>query len=109
MAMSKADQKAASDRIMAKYPMTTEERQTYEMLMKKPEDYVLPDPESGIRVCGVCGAEFQGKGETKQGREMSALEEFSNHTASHNPSPAQWTEAHRKIQDGKEQSKRESS
>jgi hypothetical protein len=105
MAMSKEDQKAASDRIVAKEPLTKQERQAYNLLSKQPDEYVLPDPENGVRVCGVCGAEFQGAGTTKEGRAMSALEEFSNHMADHNSTPAQWTEAHRRIQAGRERAK----
>jgi hypothetical protein len=32
---------------------------------------------------------------------VSMLEKFSIHQASHNPSPAQWSEAHKRIQDGR--------
>ena len=57
MAMSREDQKAASDRIMAKLgPLTGVELETYEMLMKRPEDYLPPREK---RVCGRCGAGFR--------------------------------------------------
>lgn len=105
MAMSKADQKAASDRIMGKFPLTPEERQTYEMLVKTPDQYVPPNPESGVRVCGICKAEFQGVAATREDRAKAVLEEFSDHMKSHNQSPAQWTEAHRRIQAGKDRAK----
>jgi len=98
MAMTKAEQKAASDRIMAKLgPLTEEEQEIYERSIKRPEDYIVPTAES--RVCGYCGAKF----DDLPGK--PALEQFSNHQASHNPSPAQWTEAHNRIQKGRESAK----
>jgi hypothetical protein len=100
MAMTKAEQKAASDRIMAKLgPLNEEERQTYEMLMKRPEDYQPPREK---RVCGRCGAEFRDEVNQKGEVVVSALEKFSDHQAEHNPSPAQWAEAHRRISAAKQ-------
>lgn len=103
MAMTKEEQKAAAKRIMEKYPMTEEEREIYERLIKKPKDY--QPPLDGVRVCGTCGAEFQdiknGKGEVIE----TGLQQFSDHQASHNASPAQWTEAYNRIQAGKERAK----
>jgi hypothetical protein len=105
MAMSREDQKAASDRIMAKFPLTLEEQQTYKMLTMKPEDY----PKSGpVRVCGICGAEFETIPAMKEHLEITVLQQFSDHSATHNPSPAQWTEAHNRIQKWKQQAKESS-
>src|SRR5271156_2911520 len=102
MAMSKAEQKAASDRIMGKLgPLTGKEVESYELLTKDPENYVPPNGETGERKCGRCGAVFQDQPETKSRVAVSALGQFSDHQAEHNPSPAQWATAHRKIQDSK--------
>jgi hypothetical protein len=99
MAMTKAEQKAAAARIMAKMgPMSEEEKSTYEMLSKRPEDYVVPGQEG--RVCGICGKEIQGD------EEKTTLEKFADHQSFHNPSPAQWAEAHKKIEAGKERAKK---
>lgn len=99
MAMSKEDQKAASDRIMAKLgPMTPFEQRTYELLTMKPGKYPVPGEK---RVCGECGAEFREIPATKEKAAISALEQFSDHTAEHNPSPAEWAEAHKRIEAGK--------
>jgi hypothetical protein len=103
MGMSKEQQKAASDRIMAKFPLDEQERQTYEMLAKRPEDYRVPGEK---RECGVCGAVFQEIPATKESRAVSALEQFLDHQAEHNPSPAQWSEAHSQIEQGKEAAKK---
>jgi hypothetical protein len=104
MAMTKEEQKAAAKRIMEKMgPMDEQESETYEMLTKNPKQYVPPDVKTGKRVCGVCGAEFQDQ--KLEGREVSALEQFSDHSTVHNPSPAQWKMAHEKIQAGKELAK----
>lgn len=105
MAMSKLEQRATEDRIMAKEPLTEEEMVVYENLVKNPDDYRPPSVESGLRVCGVCGAEFMDKPATKDLVALSALEQFSDHTTMHNPSPAQWGEAHRRILAGKERAK----
>jgi len=47
------------------------------------------------RVCGECGAEFE------TNSELSAMQQFADHVAVHNPSPAQWAEAHKRIQAAK--------
>ena len=99
MAMSKAEQKAASDRIVIKHPLTVEERQRYEMERRLPEEYVGPTEEK--RVCGVCGAEFRDKKDRAGNVVESTLNQFADHQASHNPSPAQWAEAHKRIEAGK--------
>ncbi len=105
MAMTKEQQKEASDRIMAKMgPLDDQEQETYELLTKRVEDYVPPQ-ETGERVCGVCGAKFQDLPATRDRLAVSALEQFSDHQSEHNPSPSQWAEAHRRIQDGKERHK----
>lgn len=101
MAMSREDQKAASDRIMAKEPLTAEERATYEYLMLKP-----PYGGSGdTRVCRKCGAVFQEVAGTKERPAVTALEQFADHSTIHQPSPAQWVEAHNRIQEAKETAK----
>ena len=104
MAMSKAEQKAASDRIMAKEPLTSEERETFEMLTRRPQDYRVPGES---RVCGQCGAEFEDVPEVRGQVAVSALQQFTDHQASHNPSPAQWAEAHKRIEAGKERAKKD--
>jgi len=92
MAMSKDEQREASRRILKKEPLTGEELERYEMLSKTPEQYVRPDDEG--RTCGVCGARFKdSQGQVVQ----SALEKFADHQAEHNPTPAQWAEAHDRI------------
>jgi hypothetical protein len=106
MAMTKEEQKAAARRIMEKYPMTEEERVIYEQLIKKPEDYRAPTPE-GLRVCGICGAEFQDVRDAKGVVVTPALGQFADHQASHNPSPAAWTEAYNRIQSSKAKAKKE--
>lgn len=103
MAMTKAEQKAASDRIMAKLgPLTPFEQRTYDLLTMKPEEYPVPGEK---RVCGDCGAEFKPTLTAKGEVEVTALQKFSDHTASHNPSPAQWAEAYKRIQEGRESAK----
>jgi hypothetical protein len=98
VAMSKEEQKAASDRIMKKLgPFTAEEQEIYDRSVKGIEDYVAPT--SASRTCGYCGAEFQDKPGS------AALAEFADHVASHNPSPAQWTEAHERIVKSRESAK----
>jgi len=98
VAMTKEEQKAASDRIMKKLgPFTPEEQAIYDRSIKKPGNY--DPPIAGTRTCGYCGATFRdlpGK---------PSLEQFSDHQATHNPSPAQWTEAHERIQKSKESAK----
>jgi|SRR5580765_8486642 len=94
MAMSKAEQRAAAERILGKSPLTEEERQLAEMMKKRPGTYV-PPTESGLRMCGLCGAEFQND------EEQTSLQKFADHQAEHNPSPAQWATAHKRIQAGK--------
>ena len=105
MAMSKEEQKAASDRIMAKLgPMTLEEKETYRRLTMKP-----PYPQSGEkRVCGICGEVFEGIPAMKDHLEVTVLQQFADHTAVHNPTPAQWTEAYNRIQLAKEAAKEKS-
>ena len=97
MAMTKEEQKAASDRIMAKLgPLTKEEREIYERSIRKPEEYKVPKEK---RVCGYCGAKF----DDLPGK--PALEQFSDHQARHNPNPAEWTEAYNRIRKSKESAK----
>lgn len=100
--MTKEQQREAARRIMAKSPMTEEERETYEMLVKSPEDYRAPTDK---RVCGICGAEFRDKLNAKGEVEIPMLEAFSDHQAEHNPTPDQWGTAHERIQAGKERAK----
>lgn len=102
--MSREQQKAAAQRILEKEPLTEQERVTYEILRKNPEDYRLPG-ESGSRVCPVCGAEFETIAGSKERPEVPALEQFSGHMGAHNPSPAEWAEAHKRIGAGKEREK----
>jgi len=98
MAMSREDQKAASDRIMAKYPLTEEELVIYRRLTRKPDDYTGPAEK---RICADCGTVFSDTVNSKGDIQVSALEKFSDHQAEHNPSPAQWSEAHKRIQAAK--------
>jgi hypothetical protein len=94
MAMTKEQQKEASDRIMGKFPLTEEERRTYEYLTMEP-----PYPQSGDkRVCGKCGASFRDDLNQKGEIVVPSLAKFTDHQAEHNPSPAQWAEAHNRIQ-----------
>lgn len=105
MAMSKEDQKAASDRIMEKFPLTEEERGTYEYLMLKP-----PYGSSGdTRVCRVCGAVFQEIPATKEMGVVPALEQFSDHSTIHQTPAPQWTEAYNRMQEAKEAAKKNAS
>lgn len=104
MAMSREDQKAASDRIMAKNPLTEDEMRLLKMRTRLPGEY---EPPKGVRVCATCGAEFQDEVDGKGIVLKPALAQFSDHLASHNPSPAQWAEAHSRIEAGKESSKRQ--
>lgn len=101
--MTREQQKAASDRIMAKLgPMMEEEQATYRRLSMTPEEYPAPGEK---RVCGVCRAEFRDRVDGKGNVEVTALQQFSDHTAMHNPSPAEWAEAYKRIQVGKESAK----
>jgi hypothetical protein len=106
MAMTAEQQKAASDRIMRKMgPLDAQEKATYEMLTRRPEDYMPPDPQTGERTCAVCGEVFENTLSPKGEILVAALEKFSDHLTVHNPSPAQWGQAHHLIQRGKERSK----
>jgi len=96
--MSRDQQKAASERIMAKFPLTGEEYVGYQKLTMKPEEYGVPGES---RVCGDCGALFQDIPGNKETPMVTALQQFADHTAVHNPSPAQWAEAHKRIEFGK--------
>jgi hypothetical protein len=98
MAMSREDQKGPSGRIIAKHPLTEEERRIYERNKRSPDDYVQP---ADTRICAECGARFTDTMNSKGEVLVSMLEKFSIHQASHNPSPAQWSEAHKRIQDGR--------
>jgi len=96
--MTKEQQAEAAKRIMAKMgPLDEMEQEIYEGLVKRPEDYIPPDPGQGERVCGICGAKFR---DIVSGERVVAtcLEQFSDHQAEHNPSPAQWAEAYHRIQ-----------
>jgi hypothetical protein len=57
------------------------------------------------RVCKECGAEFHTKLATKDSPEIPALAQFCDHITEHQPTVAQWTEAHNKIQKGRESAK----
>jgi hypothetical protein len=59
-----------------------------------------------MRVCKECGVELHEIPKTKDSPAVSELEQFSDHTAIHNPSPAQWAEAHKRIEAGKERAKK---
>lgn len=48
------------------------------------------------RICAYCDVTF----------EKSDIFTHSDHMASHNFTPSQWTEAYRRIQDGKEKMKK---
>ena len=102
MALSQEQQKAASDRIMAKLgPMTPFEAETYRKLTAVPPYPVVGE----VRRCGECGAEFQEIEGTKDRQAVTALEQFSDHASSHNPSPAQWSEANKRIESARESAK----
>lgn len=108
MGMTKEQQKESARRIMEKLgPFTPDEEVRYRILVANPEEYVAPDPESGERVCGICGEVFQEIPGTKESHQITALDQYADHMATHNPTASQWTEAHRRIQSGKESSKRE--
>lgn len=102
MAMTKAEQSAAARRIMGKSPMTAEEKVTFDLLSKKPEDYRVPGEG---RECGICGEKFQDKVDSKGNLLESALAQFSDHQAFHNPTADKWATAHDRIQAGKEKAK----
>ena len=95
MAMSREEQSAAARRIMEKEPMTAEERVVYEQLVKSPEEYLPPDPEKGIRTCGVCGMEF------REQPGLSALQQHSDHMTGQNPPVGTWGEAYHRIRSAK--------
>jgi hypothetical protein len=104
MAMTKEEQAIAASRILAKCPLTAEEKQLAEVLKRTPEMYIVPTKD-GLRTCGICGAEFQDVGEGKHGEvAVTALQQFCDHQAEHNPSPSQWTEAYNKIRKSKQES-----
>lgn len=86
-----------AERIMAKLgPMDAQEQQTYDLLVRRPEEYVGPDRETGRRVCGVCGARFSEEVDQKGGVVKYAMEKFVDHQAEHNPRPELWAEANRR-------------
>lgn len=103
MAMTKVEQKAASDRIMAKLgPFTPEEQAVYDKYMMEPEDY--PKADKDHRVCQECGQEF--KTEVRKGQEeLTATQQFVDHMGTHQPTMGQWATAHQRIQAGKESAK----
>lgn len=106
MAMTREQQKAESDRIMAKMgPLVGEELETYKLLMKEPGNYRVP---GDSRECGRCGAKFQDTLDGKGQVVVAALEKFSDHQARHNPSGDRWAEAHQRIVAGKEAAKTKS-
>lgn len=96
VAMSKEEQRLAAKRILAKEPLTPEEQLLYEILTKTPEMYVAPDPETGERICGVCGEVFPN------------LETFADHQVDHNPTSAEWSVAYQRMRDARETKKSES-
>jgi hypothetical protein len=96
MAMSKEDQKAASDRIMAKLsPLHGMELESYRRLTTPVEEY--PSGDRDYRVCQECGEEIKTLQGPKDSEGLSAFQQFSDHTTKHNPSPAQWAVAHQRI------------
>jgi hypothetical protein len=97
--MTQEQQKAAVERILAREPLTEEERELYEFRTKTVEEYEVP---TDRRVCGLCGARFKDVVDGKGVVQVSMLEQFSDHQAEHNPTPAQWAEAHHRIQMAKE-------
>lgn len=102
MAMTKEQQKEASRRILEKEPLTEEERELLRFRTMTPEQYPRPGES---RACGICGARFRDTLNQKGEIVTSMLEKFSDHQASHNPSPEQWKTAHERIQQGKEAAK----
>ncbi len=54
---------------------------------------------SDHRTCLSCGAQFQ------TNDAQSALEQFSDHSTIHQPTPVQWVRAHTMIQDAKQNHK----
>ena len=106
MAMSREEQRESAGRIMGKLgPLSVEEQRTYDLLTRTPEEYIAPDPNTGERVCGICWEVFQTIQATREHPQIPALEQFSDHQTTHNPSPVQWWEAHRRIQEAKESRK----
>lgn len=101
MAMTKEEQKAASDRIMAKLgPLTAEEKAIQQGILKDTENY--PKSDRDHRVCWVCGAHFKTVPGTLGTEELSAMQQFADHMGVHNPRPAKWAEAHQRIRAGME-------
>jgi hypothetical protein len=90
MAMTREEQRAAAERILAKFPMTEEEKRRQRFLETDPEAYPKDK-----RVCPVCPKEF-GKDD---------INEYSEHVARHSPTMGQWKEAHEKIESGKARAK----
>jgi hypothetical protein len=106
MALTKEEQKAASQRIMAKLgPLDAQEQETYDLLTRNPKQYIPPSVETGERTCGVCGKKFQDREARGVQLAMTALDQFADHMTDHNPSPAQWGTAHDRIQAVKERAK----
>jgi hypothetical protein len=100
MGMTVEEQRSAALRILMAHPLTAEERRVAEVLRRRPEEYGVPNPEH--RICVHCGSEFK----TMPGIEgMSAMQQFTDHMSFHNPSPAKWAEAHKRIQEGKQMAK----
>ena len=88
--MTKEQQKAASDRILAKFPMTESEKRVQRILETSPDEY----PKDS-RICPYCPVVFQ----------RHEFEEHAQHLASHGASPAQWAEANKRIEKAKEGAK----
>jgi hypothetical protein len=53
------------------------------------------------RVCKECGAEFRTVRQ-KDVPDLTAMQQWSDHLAGHQPSPAQWTDAYTLIREGRE-------
>ena len=61
----------------------------------------VPEPIGGVmRICKECGMRFE---DTKEKKE---LEQFCDHVIIHQPTPGQWTEAYKMIQEGRERAKK---
>lgn len=56
------------------------------------------------RVCKECGAEFRTVRQ-KDVPDLTAMQQWSDHLTLHQPTAAQWGEAYKMIQRGKEQGK----
>lgn len=100
--MSREDQRAAAERILAKEPLTEQERQVAEMLSKRPGEYRLPGED---RECGICKEVFRDKVDGKGNVLETAMQQFSDHQSFHNPTADRWAVAHERIQSGKEKVK----